>query len=320
MYKYGILSTASIVDRYVQGIKESKDGIPYALASRALPPAQKKASALGIDISYGSYDELYNDPDIDIIYIPTINCLHYQNAYDALTHHKHVIVEKPFVMHKEEAENLFKVANDNHCFLMEAQKSVFLPITKKLKEYIEQGVIGEVQYLEFKASFPSRFTYDHWMCDVSAGGGAFYGSATYTIEYLMYLFDEPEFTITGSHIDGPTGSDDVCNFSLTVDNHILVSSTISMSVPLKNELVVYGLDGYIIIPEFWKAHEMSIYKNNELVETIDIPFKSEFVYEVNHINDCLDQGLLISPVMTPEKTIKTVEMVETLQDLWQKER
>ena len=67
---------------------------------------------------------------------------------------------------------------------MEAQKILFLPATLKVKEMLENNIIGDVHYIELKAGFPSRFEYDHWMYDLSMGGGSFYGSATYTIEYM----------------------------------------------------------------------------------------------------------------------------------------
>ena len=66
MFKYGILSTASIIDRFVAGIRESKDGHVQALASRTLDNAKKAAKRLDINNYYGSYEELYKDNDIDI--------------------------------------------------------------------------------------------------------------------------------------------------------------------------------------------------------------------------------------------------------------
>lgn len=84
--KYGILSTASIVERFVKGIRESKDGIVYAIASRDLETAKRAAKQLNIEHYYGSYEELYEDQNVDIIYIPTVNSMHYRNAYDALMH------------------------------------------------------------------------------------------------------------------------------------------------------------------------------------------------------------------------------------------
>ena len=181
---------------------------------------------------------------------------------------------------------------------MEAQKALYLPTTSKVKELINSEIIGKIKYLEFKAGFPGRFTYDHWMYDLSLGGGALYGSATYTIEYLQYLFDHPNLTIDGTCIKCSTGADEICNFQLKINNSILASSTIAMNVALKNEAVFYGELGYIVVPNYWKSNQL------------------EFVYEIEHIHQCINNGRLESPIMNKEKTIETIKLVEQLYQKW----
>lgn len=319
MIRYGILSTASIVGRFIAGIKESQAGEVYAITSRTVAKAKEAALQYDIKNYYGSYEELYEDENIDVIYIPTVNGLHYRDCQNALLHHKHVIVEKPFTLTSIEAQKLFDLAKQNQCFLMEAQKCVFLPTTLQLKKLIEQNVIGDIRYIELKAGFPGRFDYDHWMYDLSMGGGALYGSATYTIELMQFLFDNPHFQIDGSCIKCPTGSDEICNFQLKMNHQILVSSTIAMNVPLKNEAVFYGDKGYIVIPNYWKSNHLDIYFHNGETKHYDFPYQSEFVYEINHIHECLKQQLLTSPIMTPARTMEATHLVETLYQKWQED-
>ena len=109
--RYGILSTASIVPRFVKGMELCGNGTVDAIASRDIHKAETAAQELGIKKAYGDYHELLDDPDIDAVYIPVINSLHYTYAKDALNKGKHVIVEKPFVLHASEAEELF----ENNC-------------------------------------------------------------------------------------------------------------------------------------------------------------------------------------------------------------
>ena len=316
MYKYGILSTASIIDRFIAGIRESQDGEVIAIASRTIEKAKASAQRLGIERYYGSYEELFEDEDIDIIYIPTVNGLHYRDCMNALKHHKHVIVEKPFTLTIKEAKELFDYAKQQHCFLMEAQKSVFLPVTQKVKDMIENHIIGNIQYIELKAGFPQRFDYYHWMYDLSMGGGALYGSASYTIEYLDYLFNPTTMVINGDCIKCLTGSDELCHFLLNIDHHLIASSTISMNVGLKNEAVFYGEKGYIVVDHYWKAKQCDVYLNDGTHNHFDFPYQSEFVYEINHIHDCLSKGLLQSPIMNQERTFLSVELVENMYKKW----
>lgn len=316
MIRYGILSTASIIDRFIAGIRESQEGYVQAIASRTIDKAKEAAKRLNIENYYGSYDELFKDQNIDVIYIPTVNGFHYRDCKNALMHHKHVIVEKPFTLDVDEAEELFSLAKKQKCFLMEAQKSVFLPTTLKVKDFIDKNIIGQIKYIELKAGFPHRFSYDHWMYDLSLGGGALYGSATYTIEYLQYLFDQPSMRIDGSCLKCQTGSDEICNFQLIINQNILVSSTIAMNVPLKNEAVFYGDFGYIVVDHFWKAHQLDLYLYDGTHQHFDFPYQSEFVYEMNHIHECLHQHLLESPIMTKTKTLETIQLVNELYQKW----
>ncbi|MGN1276236.1 MAG: Gfo/Idh/MocA family protein [Floccifex sp.] len=310
MLNYGILSTASICARYIAGVRESKNGFVYGIASRNIENAKQFAKKHNIEHCYGSYSECIEDENIDIIYIPAMNAIHYTWAKYALECHKHVVVEKPFVLLKEQAIELFELAKKNNCFLMEAQKSVFLPTTLKLKELLDSRTIGDIKYINLSAGFPGRFPDGHWMTDHASGGGALYGSCTYTVEFLSFLFDEPSYKYDAHFIKGKGSADDVVHFTLSFDN-ILVSSTISMCCALKNEAVFYGTKGYIVIKNFWKSNGLDVHIDGNITH-YDFPYTSEFVYENNHIQECIEKGFIESPVMNKEKTIYTVEIVENL--------
>lgn len=314
--KYGILSTASIVERFVKGIRESKDGTVHAIASRNIETAKRAAKQLHIEQYYGSYEELYEDQNVDIVYIPTVNGMHYRNTYDALLHDKHVIVEKPFTLTSQQAKELFELAKKRHCFIMEAQKAIFLPTTLQVKKLLEEQVLGQIHYIELKAGFPSRFPENHWMYHHDQGGGTLYGSAAYTIELLQFLWNNPKMEISGTYLPCPEGADEICNFQLKLNDSILVSSTIAMNVALKNEAVIYGEKGYIEIPNYWKANGFTLHLHDQEPIRYDFPYTSEFVYEVEHIHKCISKGLLQSPIIGETQTMNTVQLVEELYTKW----
>ena len=110
-----------------------------AIASHSLEKAQEKAKEWNIPRSYGSYEALLEDEDINVVYVAMINSEHYKYALKSLEAGKHVICEKPFTLKKEEAEHLFHVAKEKNLFLAEVQKSVFLPLMQDLKKMIAEG-------------------------------------------------------------------------------------------------------------------------------------------------------------------------------------
>lgn len=314
MFNYGILSTATIIDRFVAGIRESQEGYVKAIASRSIEKAKIAAERLNIDTYYGSYQELFEDKDIDIIYIPTINSSHYNDCKNALLHYKHVIMEKPFTLTAKESEELFELARKNKCFLMEGQKSVFLPVTNKVKEVIESNILGTIKYIEYKAAFPCLYHEGYWMYDLSLGGGCLYGSASYTIESLQYLFNNPSLTINGNCIRHSRGIDTLVHINLDLNNEIACSSTIVMNSSLKNEAVIYGENGYIEIPLYWKAREFSIHLNDGHIDHYHFDYKSEFVFEIKHAHECIRNNLIESPIMSHKNTLECVRLVEELQN------
>jgi predicted dehydrogenase len=170
----------------VAGVKESEDGIVTAIASRGIEKAQKMAQELAIPHAFGSYEELCQSSEVDIVYVAVYNKGHYEAAKLALLNNKHVLLEKPFTMTLAQAEELFALAEERGLFLMEAQKALFLPITDQVQQAIEEDKIGAVRWLDSVTAYPNI---DHisWFRDLSAGGGVFRGAGTYPLEYMQHL-------------------------------------------------------------------------------------------------------------------------------------
>lgn len=315
MIKYGILSTASIVPRFVKAIRESENAEVVAIASREITKAKEKAEELNIPQYYGTYEELYNDKQIDVIYIATINFTHYQNIKDALNAGKHVICEKPMVLEKTQAVELFNLAEEKGLFLAEAQKEVFLPITKKVKEIVKTKEIGEIGLLDFATSFPGD--YNPWTLDLSKGGGVFFTNAVYCIEYIEFVIGEITDYSGMRLISEEFKGDKECILNFRIGNKTLATSKISGYVQFQNKLIIYGSRGYIEIYNFYKADKMTVHYYDEREDkVINHPASCEMTYEVNHFNDCIKKGKTTSDIITKDMTIHAVEILENIQNSW----
>lgn len=305
MHKYGIVSTASIAKRVIEAIRLTGNEV-VAIASRDLDKAKRFAEENNIEKYYDSYSELYKDKDIDIVYIPVINHLHYACAKEALENHKNVLLEKPFTLTEKEATQLFDIAEKNNCFLMEGVKNVFMPSTKFIKDNL--NIIGNITSITSNQSTNNPFPKYHWMYKKEYGGGAYIGSCAYCYHLLMNIFDDfmedPKVTFTPSHLS----ADKCVSFKYKISN-IPVLSVIDMENVLDNLMVIYGEKGRIEINTFWRSHEVKIYLDNKLVKG----FKdggNEFIHEINHITYCLDNNLLTSDIITKERTILEVSLIE----------
>lgn len=314
--RYGILSTANVVPRFVAGVKQSKNGEVTAIASRNLTKAQQAAKQLDIPKAYGSYEALCADPEVDVVYIAAYNQGHYPAAKLALNHHKHVLLEKPFTLKLEEAEELFALAAKQQCFLMEAQKAVFLPITQQIKAKLVSGSLGALRWVQSVTSYPN-IEGIKWFSSLEAGGGALYGCGNYPIEYLFYLTGQ-EITQAGGTARFPIvgGSDSQCSLALRFGEDILADIFITTDLDIPSQMTFFCEKGRIEVPNFWKTKTASIIYQDGSKEELSSTFDSEFVFEVEHVNDCLLKQELSSPVMTMGMTLATVDLVEGLYQQW----
>lgn len=193
--RWGVLSTANIgrVD-VIPGMHKARNVDVRALASRSLVTAQYWATKLNIPVAYGTYDELLSDPDIEAIYNPLPNHLHYETTLAAVRRGKHVLCEKPFALNSEEAEAVRAAAGNMlvaEAFMVRAH-----PQWSKARELIQAGTLGKVRAVQVLFSYnntdPSNIRNI-----ASAGGGAMYDIGCYAVVSGRYVFGaEPKRVVS----------------------------------------------------------------------------------------------------------------------------
>ncbi|MEG0736634.1 MAG: Gfo/Idh/MocA family oxidoreductase [Longicatena sp.] len=303
--RYGIITCATITDRFMHAVLEYGDTL-VAIASRSLEKAQEKAQAYGIK-AYGSYEELYKDEHIDVVYIASNNATHVQEIKQALHHGLHVICEKPIALSKEQANEVFELAKEKGLFLMEAQKSVFLPVMQDIKQHIQAQTFGHLHQIEMSCSFPSPSS--PWMHDPTQGG-VVYGSANYTLELLDYVLEPKTTTIQASGLFESTQACERVSMNIVMDD-TLINSRISMNGDTLHHAIFYFDQGYIHVPSYWKAREYTIHTQQQTT-TIQHPVDYEMIYEVAHIHECIEKGLLESPIMSAKRSITCCTLVDEI--------
>ena len=110
---FAIIGLGNIANKFAKTLNEL-NLVLYAVASRDMNKAKEFACTYNAKKYYGSYEDLYNDPNIDIIYIATPNNMHYKNSIDALNHNINVICEKPFTTNPSDAKELYYLAKGAH--------------------------------------------------------------------------------------------------------------------------------------------------------------------------------------------------------------
>jgi len=307
---YGILSTSSIAPRFIGAVRESDKGNILALSSRSLEKAREKAAAWNIPTAYGSHQELLADPIINIVYISNVNTAHYPWAKAALLAGKHVICEKPCTTTEAQTRELYALARQQGLFFMEAQKMLFLPAVLAAKEGLSQ--LGKVTMIELSHSFPA--SYNGWMFDEEAGGGPLLSSGIYAVQLISWLFGEIT-RITGTASKLETGVEWQYILTGETATGVLFSAKNSTRAKLDNTCRIFGEKGYIELPNYWKAQKVIFHVDGNTREEF-FPCQYELVYEVNHIAQCLEQGLLTSPVITENLSRSGIRAIEAVKRTW----
>ena len=310
---YGILSTSSIAPRFIAAVREGEAGEILALSSRTEEKAREKAALWEIPRAYGSHAALLADPDINTVYISTVNSQHYRWAMAALEAGKHVVCEKPMTTSSEETKALFAKAREKQLFLMEAEKMLFLPTILHVKERIDAGELGQMYMAELSHSFPA--SYNGWMFDEAAGGGPVLSSGIYAVQLLQFLFGSFK-EIGGRKSPLDTGVEWQYILTGETAQGVLFSAQNSTRAVLENTARLFGTNGWVEIPEYWKARKAVFHLAGKEPETVDFPCDHELVYEAKHIRECIENGLRTSPVVTEEVSVQGIEAIEKIKAQW----
>ena len=138
-----------------------------------------------------TYEELLDDPDVNVIYIALPHKFRYEWTMKCLKHNKHVLVEKPAFLTSQEALNISSYASAHNLFFMEAMKTRFIPLIHRLHEIIDEKIVGEIESIDCNFTFPQpenqlaiSYFYDSVM------GGALYDTGIYCIAFINDFIDD----------------------------------------------------------------------------------------------------------------------------------
>ena len=187
--RWGVISTAKIgVEKVIPAMQQGEASEIVAIASRDGEKAKQTASLLGIPKSYGSYEELLADPEIEAIYNPLPNHLHVPWSVKAAEAGKHVLCEKPLALTAEEAQTLLDARDRTGVLITEAFMVRAHPQWLRVRELVREGRIGKLRAVQGAFSYMNRDPENiRNMADI--GGGGVYDIGCYPTVIARYLFE-----------------------------------------------------------------------------------------------------------------------------------
>lgn len=180
-YNWGILAPGKIAGKFASDLTTVNGANLYAVGSRSADRAGEFANKFGFKESYGSYEELLADPELDIIYIASPHSHHYRHTIMALEAGLSVLCEKAFAHNRQEVEKMIAKASAGNLFLMEALWPPFQPSYRMAHDVIESGELGEIVHLRSHFAFVAPYDPEGRLFNPELAGGALLDIGIYPV-------------------------------------------------------------------------------------------------------------------------------------------
>lgn len=316
MFRVGITGAGWIAEKMAQALAPLEDIETYAIASRSAEKAEAFARKHNIPKSYGSYEAMLADSDIDLVYIATPHSHHYEHSLLALEHGKPVLVEKAFTANASQAEKLIDTARSKGLFITEAIWTRYMPLSHKVKEIMDSGVIGEPRVLT--ATLCYMMENKERIVRPDLCGGALLDLGVYALNFArMYFGTDIVRTVSNCHT-GASGMDMHECISLSFADGRTANLQAGALCLNDRQGIISGTDGYIRVDNINCPESIEVWRNYELIQKFDKPedMVNGYEYQVIECKRCIEAGLLESPMMPHEETIGIMKQMDALREEW----
>ena len=317
--RWGLLGAGKIVDRWINGMMQCENSVITAVSSRSPETAKSMAEKYNIP-KVMTYDEMISCDDVDICYIPVPHPFHKDLAIKAMNSGKAVLVEKPMGISTDEVKEMVACAKKNNVFFMEAMWTRFFPILEEVKAKLP----GEIRMIESAFGFrtPASEAKSRLLDPAQAGGGLL-DVGVYPLTMAdIFLGEEPldmKSFLAINTDENQFGVDEQGVVTAMYKGGAIAISRFAVRTDMVDTAVISCTDGRIEIPHFWKPTEFTVYKDGKSetfthpVELINKEMPDEgFSYEIKHTEECIAKGLIESPVMTWDLSIRLMSQCDEI--------
>lgn len=318
MIRWGILGWGNIAKRFVNSLALSKTGKLFAVASRTESKRtefEKEHPDLSCRV-YVSYEELFEDDQIDAIYIALPHKFHMKYTIEVLKHNKAVLCEKPIGMNVGQLELVMECALEQQCFFMEALKTPFIPFTDVIWEDLKQGIIGKVKtiYANFCSDALGRISDQHYLLD-SEQGGVLYDTGTYPIGFLLNMIESPIVDVK-AQMNMNSGVDYSYEAELLFQNGVIgkVEGAIDKAKP--REAIIVGDKGTMLIPTYNRpeSYQVTYLDGTKQTKQLEL-IGDDLLGEIEEVHNCLKLGLLESPKYSWKDSRDVLQVMDWIRDV-----
>jgi D-xylose 1-dehydrogenase (NADP+, D-xylono-1,5-lactone-forming) len=249
--RWGLLSTANINRALIPPLRAAKRSILKGVASRSKEKAEAYAREWDIPKTYGSYEEMLADPEIEVIYNPLPNSLHCEWTIKACQAGKHVLCEKPLATTVEEVDAMAEAAHRVGVTVTEAFMYRHHAQTLKVKEIVDSGRLGDVRLVRGAFTFLLENPENIRMLP-ELGGGSIWDVGCYPISYTRYVMEAEPETVSGFQLQSPSGVDIFFTGQMLFAGNRMAQFDSSFSAAPRAYIEIVGKEASLSIPNPYK--------------------------------------------------------------------
>ena len=255
--KWAVLGTGVIANEMAQALHNMGRTL-YGVCNRTHDKAVSFAEKYHVEKIYTSYEEMYEDASVDIIYITTPHNTHYEFIRQSLLHGKHVLAEKSITLNSRELNELKTLASEKGLVLAEAMTIWHMPLYKKLWQIVESGQLGRPQIITMNFGSFKEYNMNNRFFNMSLAGGAMLDIGVYALSIVRSFMNETPDRILSQMKPAPTGCDEQATILLMNPSGQMATVALSMHSKQPKRAMISCEKAYIEIMEYPRADKAVI--------------------------------------------------------------
>lgn len=310
--KWGIIGLGNIASQFAEDLVLIEEAELTAAASRDSVKADEFGKRFNAKKTYDSYDLLFEDQEVEIIYIATPHNSHAELSIKALESGKHVLCEKPMSLSFKDAERMIEASKKHNKFFMEAFWTRFIPSVQDVLQKINNGLIGDINYLKADFAFHGSETENKRLFDKKLGGGALFDIGVYPLFLSYILFGNPK-EIIAKAVKHKNDIDLQTSMILQYENaqSILHASIVSDS---DMKALIAGTEGRIELNAPWfVADGYSIFKNEEETAFKLPVFGKGYTHEIIECHKCIQNNQIQSQLWSHNNSLDLSKIIDEIK-------